>query len=252
MTHPRDCDRDRLPPALRRCFRPLPPDPAIEAFVAHARPHGALRAALHGQLRRVVSDFDADGLLGTHPMALLGEASWEALLGRGGRLLDVGAGSGDVTAHARALFDEIVTTETSPAMGRRLRRRGFRCHRVDLSRDALPAEEAPFDAVALLNVLDRCDRPRSLLRAARAALGPGGRLLLSVPLPARPHVDRGGATVDPDEPMAGYGETWEEALVDLCEGLLGELEIERIARAPYLSVGARLHALDAALVVARG
>ena len=90
MTHPRDCDRDRLPPALRRCFRPLPPDPAIEVFIAHARPHGALRAALHGQLRRVVSDFDADGLLGTHPMALLGEASWEALLGRGGRRLGLG------------------------------------------------------------------------------------------------------------------------------------------------------------------
>lgn len=252
MTYPRDCVLERLPPALRARFRPLPVDPAIEAFVASARPHGAIRSALHARLRRLVTDFDADGLLGTHPMALLGEASWEALLGRGGRLLDVGAGSGDVTVHARALFEEIVTTETSRAMCHRLRRRGLRCHRVDLSREALPTGEGPFDAVALLNVLDRCDRPRSLLGAARRALGPGGRLLLSVPLPARPHVDRGGVTVDQDEPMSGHGETWEEALVDLCEGTLAGLEIERIARAPYLSVGARLHALDAALVVARG
>lgn len=249
MTHPRDCDRARLPAALADLFEPLPADPWIDAFVAAARPHGGLKAAAHAGLRRFVSDFDADGLLGTHPMALLGEASWEALVGRGARLLDVGAGSGDVTAQARVLFDEIVTTETSRPMARRLRRRGFECHRVDLARVRL--DERPFDVVSLLNVLDRTDRPRTLLRAAVSQLAPGGRLLLSVPLPAAPHVDRGALTVDPDEPMAGYGETWEAALADLCADLLGELTLERLARAPYLTVGKEgLRALDAALVVA--
>lgn len=245
-----DCDRERLPPALRAAFEPLPPDPYLDQFERAGPAHGALRESLRRVLRRVVSDFDADGLLSTHRMALLGERSWEALVGdqRGGRLLDVGAGSGDVTVHARALFREIVTTETSAPMVRRLRRRGFVAHRVDLACDPLP-DTQPFHVVSLLNVLDRCDRPRSLLRAARERLVPGGALLLSVPLPARPHVDVGSHTVDPDEPLGGEGETWEEALADLVATL--QLTPTRVARAPYLSRGVRLATLDAAIIVER-
>jgi SAM-dependent methyltransferase len=248
----RSCNLEALPPSLAARFEPLPPDPDVEAFAA-GRPHGALREGARRILRRVMSDFDADGLLGTCPMALLGERSWEALCGdkRGGRLLDVGAGSGDVTVHARSLFREIVTTETSGPMARRLRRRGFTCHRVDLAREPLPGG-GKFDVVALLDVIDRCDRPRSLLKAAASLLAPDGRLLVSVPLPVRPHVDVGGHTVDPDEPITGSGETWEEALADLIDGTIepAGLEVRRIARAPYLSIGASgLTALDAALLV---
>lgn len=255
VSGPRDCALERLPAPLRARFAPLAPDPVVEAFARGEgrAPHGPVREALHATLRRVVSDFDADGWLGTHPMALFGPRSWEDLLGGGGRLLDVGAGAGDVTVHARALFDEVVTTETSRAMARRLRRRGLTCHRVDLATAPLP-DPRPFDAVSLLNVLDRCARPRSLLRAALGRLAPGGRVLVTVPLPARPHVDVGGATVDPDEPLGGRGATFEEALADLVEATLAPagLEVTRLARAPYLSRGsttARLHVLDAAVVV---
>lgn len=248
----RSCRLEALPASLAARFDPLPPDPQVEAL-AGRRPHGAVREGARRILRRVMSDFDADGLLGTCPMALLGERSWEALVGeaRGGRLLDVGAGSGDVTVHARSLFREIVTTETSRPMARRLRRRGFTCHRVDLAREPLSGG-GPFDVVSLLDVLDRCDRPRSLLRAAAGLTVPAGRLLVSVPLPVRPHVDVGGHTVDPDEPITGHGESWEEALVDLIAGTIepAGLEVRRIARAPYLSLGASgLTALDAALLV---
>ncbi len=246
----RECDRDRLPARLAAIFEPLPADPVIDELMARASGHGPLREVARRALRRVVSDFDADGWLGTHRMGLLGERSWEALVGahRGGRLLDVGAGSGDVTVHARALFREIVTTETSRPMVRRLRRRGLSPRRLDLARERI---EERFDVVSLLNVLDRCDRPRSLLRAARACLAPGGSLLLSIPLPARPHVDLGTHTVDPDEPLGGRGETWEEALADLVASTLDPLELvpRRIARAPYVSVGRGLAVLDAALIV---
>lgn len=254
---PRAIDAARVPARLRALVEPLPADAFVDAFERGeiAPPHGPIREALRGVLRRVVTDFDADGILRTNPMALLGERSWKELVGGGGRLLDVGAGAGDVTVHARALFDAIVATETSGAMCRRLRGRGFVAHRVDLSRQSLDVE-APFDVVALLNVLDRCDRPRTLLRAALAHLVSDGRVLISVPLPVRAHVDVGGATVDPDEPITGDGETFEAALTDLVEGTLEPcgLAIERLARAPYLSRGthtAPLHALDAALVVAR-
>ncbi len=253
MEWPRDCRRDVLPERLRARFEPLPPDPYVEAFARRPPPYGAGRDAARRVLRRLVSDFDADGWLGTHPMALLGPRSWEALAGahRGGRLLDVGAGSGDVTLQARELFETVVTTETSRPMARRLRSRGLACYTVDLAREPLPVGAA-FDVVSLLNVLDRCDRPRSLLRAGLGPLAPGGQLLVSVPLPARPHVDVGSHTVDPDEPLGGHGEAWEEALVDLVESTLepAGLAVARVARAPYLSLGAQgLHALDAALIV---
>lgn len=256
---PRDCERDRLPARLRTLFSPLPPDPHVDAFARGEKsaPHGPIRGALHALLRRTMSDFEADGLLSTHPMALLGERSWQALLGpeRMGRLLDIGAGAGHVTEHARSLFDEIVTTETSRAMAWRLRSRGFVCHVADVSREPL-AEDRPFDVVSLLNVLDRCERPRSMLAAALRLLGPGGRLLSSVPLPVRPHVDVGSFTVDPDEPLSGRGERWEDAVVDFVRGTLepAGAVVERISRAPYLSRGSRarpLYVLDAALVVCR-
>lgn len=248
----RDCDPTELPGWLAERFEPLPPDPVVDSFARRTRPHGAAREALRATLRRFVSDFDTDGWLGTHPMALLGPVSWESLVGRGERLLDVGAGAGHVTAHARGLFSTIETTETSAPLARRLRARGFVCHEVDL---ADGARLGRYDVVSLLNVLDRTSRPRSLLAAARDHVAAGGALLLSVPLPARPHVDVGGATVDPDEPLGGEGERWERALADLVERTLAPegLEVVRIARGPYLSRGSParpLHELDAALIVA--
>lgn len=233
----RSIDRDALPPRLAALVRELPEDPQVARFEDEPG-HGPVRGALRGALRRVMSDFDADGLLGTHPMALFGEASWEALVGEGARLLDVGAGSGDVTRHASGLFDEIVTTELSGPMARRLRRRGFVCHQVDLATERSDAL-GQFDVVALLNVLDRCDRPRSLLEAARDRLADDGVALITVPLPAQPHVDVGSATVDPDEPLGGRGETFEAALADLVEVTIEPcgLTVRRLARAPYLSRG---------------
>jgi SAM-dependent methyltransferase len=253
---PRHCHLDRLPLSIRGRFRELPVDPHVQAFSERAAPAAPIRQAAHRFLRRFVSDFDADGVLGTHPMALFGPRSWEELVGehRGGRMLDVGAGSGDVTECARGLFGEgIVTTETSRAMARRLRARGFVCRRGDLASQRL-ALGGPFDVVALLNVLDRCDRPRSLLRAVGQLLASSGSLLVSVPLPARPHLDVGPYTVDPDEPLGGSGDSWEDALVDLVRVSIepSGLEIRRLARAPYLSLTANgVRSLDAAVLVLR-
>jgi hypothetical protein len=242
-------DVARLPARLRPLVRPIAP-PAL----APPAGHGALRGGLRRLLRRAVSDFDADGLLRTHRMVLLDEEGWRELLGAhpAGRLLDVGAGSGDVTVHARGLFADVVTTETSPPLRWRLQRRGLGPLALDLTVD--PPPPGPFAAVALLNVLDRTDRPRTLLRRL-LPLAP--RLLLSVPLPVRPHVDRGGRTGDPDEPLTGRGSTFEAALADLVEGTLEPcgMVVSRLARTPYLSfgrAGAPPEALDAALVVGRG
>jgi hypothetical protein len=122
-------------------------------------------------------------------------------------------------------------------MVRRLRSRGFQAvvHTADVSSGvpeaaleagvplARTADGAPrFDCVALLNVLDRCDTPRTLLTQLRDLLLPDtGRLLLAVVLPFRPFVEDGTARRAPAEALrlppnasfeASLSQLWEEVL----------------------------------------
>jgi hypothetical protein len=93
------------------------------------------------------------------------------------RLLDIGAGTGGVTAQLAPLFADTVVTEASARCVGRLERRGFTAvHCTDPTAEALgptaPGEPSrPFDVVALFNVLDRCPAPLDLLRRARSHLG---------------------------------------------------------------------------------
>jgi SAM-dependent methyltransferase len=166
----------------------------------------------------------------------------------GRRLLDVGAGSGAITALAAPDFAEVSVTEASRVMQRKLRARGFTLLRHDFARAPLPGI-ARFDAVMCLNVLDRCARPRSLLAHLRDVLEPGGCLLVSVPLPLCPHVHVGAATVDPDEPLPASSGSFETDVARISGVLQAHgLAVERLCRAPYLCRGdvrRPLHVLDA-------
>lgn len=238
-------------------FTQLRLDQETADYVAQseAARHGRFLTWVHQLLRSFLSDFDINGILGTYPMHVLSTAQWETLIGRpGGRLLDVGAGRGDATAKLAQLFDEIVVTETSKAMQKRLRRQGYECLSEDIAESKDLAEQ--FDAVSLLNVLDRCDRPLSLLGTARSALKPGGLLLIALVLPYRPFVYDQGAPRAPAERLAITTEEWELSvceLVNTCLLPLG-LEVVTLSRAPYLSGGDANHALyelDDVIVVCR-
>jgi SAM-dependent methyltransferase len=219
--------------------------------------HGRLRTYAQRLARLYLSDFDANALTGMYRMQLLPERAWRALLDghTGGRLLDVGAGSGDVTAALAPCFDEVEATEVSRGMARRLTKRGVRCHTVDLTEAPLPG--AVFDAVSLLNVLDRCQRPRQLLRHCLQALAPGGVLIVALALPYRPFYFDGPSTPEPLERLEcdpGPSGTWEDGARRFIERDLLPLGLclQCFARAPYLSAGdsARgLYELDDVVVV---
>jgi SAM-dependent methyltransferase len=237
----------------------LEPDAETRLFVekARGRPHGALALGMRAVLAHFVSDFDANGVLGIHGMHLLSVAQWRRLLGpsAGGALLDVGAGDGAVTATLAPLVDRVVTTELSAPMARRLRKRGFECHRVDLATDPLPAT-GPFERITALNVLDRCARPLTLLDRLGALLSPSGRLVVAVPLPLSPHVHAGPITIDPEERLPIEGEGFEAQAAAFHEHVFRPrgLELVAFARAPYLCRGGRatpVIALDDALFVLR-
>jgi SAM-dependent methyltransferase len=199
-----------------------------------------------------LSDFDANALTGMYRMHLLPPSAWRSLLGArgGGRLLDVGAGSGDVTSALAPCFDEVEATEVSRGMARRLNKRGVRCHTLDVTETPLAGRS--FDAVSLLNVLDRCQKPRQLLRHCLQSLKPGGAFIVALALPYRPFYFDGPSTpeplerleCDPGAPASATGATgatpqWEDGARRFIERDLLPLglQLECFARAPYLSAG---------------
>ncbi len=238
-------------------FLQLAVDDAWQAHVDALGRHGRVRTYAQRLARLYLSDFDANALTGMYRMLLLPEHAFRALLeGRtGGRLLDVGAGSGDVTRALAPCFDEVEATEVSRGMAKKLAQSGVRCHPVDLTEAPLPDQS--FDAVSLLNVLDRCQRPRQLLRNCLRALRPGGTFIVALALPYRPFYFDGPTTPEPFERLEcdpGAGGGWEDAARRFIERdlLPLDLALERFARAPYLSAGdsARaLYELDDVVVV---
>lgn len=252
-------ERASLDPALAATFRSIPPDGATIAWIddSIARPSSKAALLARSLATRVMSDYDANALVGTHDMRVLGQAQFAALLGPGphGSLLDVGAGDGHVTTELAPLFADVTTTELSTRMAGRLRQRGYVCHEIDVTTTPPPGGSR-FDVVALLNVIDRTPRPITLLERCRDLLAPGGRLVLATPLPLSPHVHVGPRTVDPEELLPRDKRSFEHAASTLAGVVfrgLG-LEVETWCRAPYLSRGdgrVPAYVLDDAVFVLR-
>ena len=253
------CRKGRLPESIGRLFVPLFLDDDTRAWIDDAleNPHGAVKMLARQSLSKVMSDYDANALLDAHDMRVLGELQWRMLLGERacGRLLDVGAGDGRVTAAIAPLFDEVETTELSPKMAKRLRERGYVCHERDVAAHDWPSGEG-YDLVSILNVIDRTSRPLALLERAASLLRPGGHLVVAVPLPLAPHVYVGPMRVDPEELLPIERASWEQAATVLVQEAFSPLglELAAMARAPYLCRGGSgrpVVALDDALFVLR-
>ena len=97
-------------------------------------------------------------------------------------LLDIGAGTGSVTAIFAAALNvaasRVVGLEASAPLQRRLRAHGYAA--AQSLDDATVLRAQPFGAVALLNILDRCDEPRSVLADASSRLSQSADSLLFV------------------------------------------------------------------------
>lgn len=234
----------------------LPADVAsLEEFERSAPRLGCHVWLARRLLRPFLSDFALNGLLGTHPLFLLGTDGWRSLLGdrAGGRLLDVGAAAGEVTATIAPLFDSVVTTDVSRPMVRRLRRRGWDAHCADIARDELPVN-GDFDAVTLLNVLDRSARPAELLAAGVRQCRPGGMVIVAMPLPYDPWRYVGPHALRPRQRLPLSGRSFGEDLDALARTVLPGvgLSVERLVRTPYVSLdrhGNASHRLDCSVVV---
>jgi SAM-dependent methyltransferase len=96
-----------------------------------------------------------------------------------GRLLDVGAGVGELLRVARAAGWDAVGVDVDPAVVAYARERGVDVRPGELTALALPA--GSFDLATLWNVIDFVPQPVSLLAECRRVLRPGGRIFVRTP-----------------------------------------------------------------------
>lgn len=105
-----------------------------------------------------------------------------------GSLIDLGAGDGKPTDYLRPFYKETYATEASWAMRDILKEKGITVLDID-GWDVQDDSQRTFDAVACLNLFDRCEKPLTILRQIRKALKPGGLLVIALVLPFSPYVE---------------------------------------------------------------
>lgn len=152
---------------------------------------------------------DANAITRSGRMFVFGDSHVSKLLtmsngeNRGGSLyLDVGAGDGLITKRLSRGFDKTIAIEPAKRMIKRLKEKGFI---ATANAGALFDEKIIgnhcYDLVSLLNVLDRVDKPLSMLRAVKKLIKREGRILLALVLPFRPVVQDTGLPPSEALPM---------------------------------------------------
>ena len=154
-------------------------------------------------------------------------------------LMDLGAGDGKVTEIMAKYFGKTFVTEISPVMRKILTKKGFHVLEIeDWDRDGLT-----YDLISCLNVLDRCDKPLTMLDQIKSALRPkSGLLLLALVLPFSQYVevnDSRRTDHRPTEVLPIEGQTFEQQLLSFKDNVLqpNGFEIIKWTKLPYLCEG---------------
>ncbi|KAJ7401390.1 Otoancorin [Pitangus sulphuratus] len=132
-----------------------------------------------------------NGLLGRGSMFVFSPEQFQRLLKinpewKSHRLLDLGAGDGEVTKVMSPHFEEIYATELSETMIWQLQKKKYRVLGVNEWQNT----GFQYDVISCLNLLDRCDQPLTLLKDIRSVVEPTkGRVILALVLPFHPYVE---------------------------------------------------------------
>lgn len=194
---------------------------------------------------------DVNGILRRGSMFILSEYQFQTLLFESGslifpeniRVLDIGAGDGEVTmrlinAISMLLPESSITlyaTETSWVMKRRL-----------IEKKILVVDEINLldniQFISCLNVLDRCIDPLSLLHEIYKALAPDGRLIVALVLPYSHYVEKNLNHLPLRPLLDHWPENTKKSIDEEIEALFKQLEnvgfkIISWTKAPYLCEG---------------
>ncbi len=165
-------ERSRIRWHIARCARCglvyVDPRPAAESS------RRVYEGESYGFLRSNAADGFVDGR--PHAERVLGEL--EHLTGRG-RILDIGAATGDFLAAARDRGWQTYGVELSPHAAAAARRRGLEIGAGTLAEARLPSDS--FDAVTMLDVIEHLPDPVSEVKEVHRVLRPGGILCVETP-----------------------------------------------------------------------
>ncbi len=101
--------------------------------------------------------------------------------GAGARVLDVGCGDGWVLADLAGAGVRGVGLDVSGEAVALAQRRGVEACRADIDGGRLPVDDAAFQVVLCLDVLEHLFSPDRTLGELRRAVAPGGRVMVAVP-----------------------------------------------------------------------
>ncbi len=158
-------------------------------------------------------------------------------------MLDIGAGDGHVTNQFKEIVKgQITCTEAAPKMIKVLKSQGFNTT-TDIS--------GKYDLVSCLNVLDRCDKPISILESMRAV--DAKCYIIAIVLPYKGFYHDNTKKLPQLETLIDTYKNWEESVNVLVSGFkdLG-FSVEKISRVPYLSEGnyyQKIYSLDTAVFI---
>ncbi|MCA1726301.1 MAG: class I SAM-dependent methyltransferase [Actinobacteria bacterium] len=97
------------------------------------------------------------------------------------RALDVGGGMGEFAEVLRSKGYTTDLADLSASNVENARERGFGAMRVDLNEGLPGIEDATYDVVAMLEVIEHVVNSETLLREAARVVRPGGEIVLSTP-----------------------------------------------------------------------
>jgi len=103
---------------------------------------------------------------------------------RGSRVLDIGAGSGDITYKIKEKGFSVTGVDFSEEGVKLARRLGLNCLVVDLD-NGIPFDDGVFDIVWAGDIIEHLFDPIFVLKEVNRVLAPGGALLCTIPYDLR-------------------------------------------------------------------
>ncbi|XP_034937903.1 methyltransferase-like protein 9 [Chelonus insularis] len=223
------------------------PDKSAQEFLSRSLersdslPLQAWHSLAKSALSWFISRTSINGLLGRGSMHVFSTEQFQKLMDASGfngpwnSVIDLGAGDGATTAHVAHLFNKVYATDVSTPMRWALAKRKFTVLDVDKW-----YKTGPFNVILCLNLLDRCDRPNTLLRLLKESLAPGGRLVVALVLPFSPYVEVGErGDHKPAEYLPVKGKGLEGQIAGLIDRVFSPLGLKCLAwsKLPYLCEG---------------
>ncbi|CAF0948252.1 unnamed protein product [Adineta ricciae] len=237
---------DLLREEYRQLFVEFHEDEETKAFLQQSQeksdniPVQILHSLASSLLTVFIARTSANGLIGRGRMFVYSTAQFKSLLDITDSqqvpllsLLDIGAGDGCVTERMAPVFDKVYATEMSSIMQWRLSNFGYTVLGIDNWGDL------KFDVITCLNVLDRCEKPLSLLKKIREHLNSDhGRVIIALVLPFKPYVEYNNDH-HPDEAIRIKSRLVEEQINEFVVNVFQPLgfRLKKLCRLPYLCEG---------------